>query len=94
MGVPSDPLRSLSEGWLRVVRRSTLVSMITTEPPPGTPIGGGLPKIAAPPAFRERRGTFRRGEDQAVHEDRALLARSLDILAGPGDAVEQLAASL
>jgi signal transduction histidine kinase len=94
MGVPSDPLRSLSEGWLRVVRRSTLVSMITTEPPPGTPIGGGLPKIAAPPAFRERRGTFRRGEDQAVHEDRALLARSLDILAGPGDAVEQLAGIL
>ncbi|HEY5496079.1 MAG TPA: histidine kinase dimerization/phospho-acceptor domain-containing protein, partial [Candidatus Limnocylindrales bacterium] len=68
--------------------------MITTEPPPGTPIGGGLPKIAAPPAFRERRGTFRRGEDQAVHEDRALLARSLDILAGPGDAVEQLAGIL
>ena len=74
--------------------RRTLVSMITTEPPTGAPIHGGLPQIAPPPPFRERRGTFRRSEDQAVHEDRALLARMLDILAGPGDALEQLAGIL
>src|SRR5512140_1647234 len=68
--------------------------MITTEPPAGMSIHGSLPQIAAPPAGRERRGTFRRGEDRAIHEDRALLARSLDILSGPGDADEQLAGIL
>ena len=65
--------------------------MITTEPPTGPQAGpsihGALPKIAAPPGFRERRGTVRREEDQAIREDRALLARALDILAGPGEEV-------
>jgi signal transduction histidine kinase len=50
-----------------------------------------LPPIPAPPRFTERRRAFRRGEDRAVHEDRALLARALDILAGPGDAATQAA---
>jgi signal transduction histidine kinase len=72
--------------------------MITTEPPTGPQAGpsvhGALPKIAAPPGFRERRGTVRREEDQAIREDRALLARTLDILAGPGEAVEHLAGIL
>jgi signal transduction histidine kinase len=46
------------------------------------------------PVSRDRRGSFRRGEDQAVHEERALLGRALDVLAGPGDANEHLAAIL
>ncbi len=50
-----------------------------------------LPRIPAPPAFTERRRAFRRDEDQSVHEDRALLARALDVLAGPGDGATQVA---
>ncbi len=50
-----------------------------------------LPSIPAPPSFTERRQAFRRAEDQSVHEERALLARALDVLAGPGDAATQLA---
>ncbi len=50
-----------------------------------------LSPILAPPAFAERRQAFRRAEDRAVHEDRAILARALDILAGPGDAPTQVA---
>jgi signal transduction histidine kinase len=46
------------------------------------------------PAARDGRRAFRRHEDQDVHEERALLARALDILAGPGDANAQLAAIL
>ncbi len=72
--------------------------MINSEPPTGPhggPIShGGLPKLAAPPAFRERRGAVRRVEDRALHDDRALLARMLDTLAGPGDAAEQVAGIL
>ncbi len=68
--------------------------MITSDPPSGTPIHGSLPQIAAPAAVRERRGTFRRDEDRALHEERALHARTLDILAGPGNPVEQLAGIL
>ena len=72
--------------------------MLTTEPPAGPqaalPIHDGLPRVAAPPGFRERRGTVRREVDQAVREDRALLARMLDTLAGPGEAVEHLAGIL
>jgi signal transduction histidine kinase len=50
-----------------------------------------LPAIPPPPAHAERRRAFRRDEDLAVHEERALLARSLDVLAGPGDAATQVA---
>ncbi|HSW42678.1 MAG TPA: HAMP domain-containing sensor histidine kinase [Patescibacteria group bacterium] len=50
-----------------------------------------LPPIPAPSPFAERRRAFRRSEDQSVHEERALLARALDVLAGPGDAATQVA---
>ena len=50
-----------------------------------------IPRIPAPPAFAERRRALRRDEDRRVHEERVLLARSLDILAGPGDPESQLA---
>jgi len=50
-----------------------------------------LPAIPAPPPFTERRRAFRRSEDLAAHEERALLARVLDVLAGSGDAVTQVA---
>ena len=41
--------------------------------------------------YAERRRAFRRREDLAAHEERALLARALDVLAGPGDAATQVA---
>jgi len=50
-----------------------------------------LPRIPAPPPHAERRRAFRRSEDQAAHEERALLAHALDVLAGPGDASTQVA---
>jgi signal transduction histidine kinase len=50
-----------------------------------------LPAIPAPAPFRERRQTFRRSEDLAAHEERALLARVLDVLASPGDAATHVA---
>jgi signal transduction histidine kinase len=50
-----------------------------------------VPAIPAPEPFAERRHAFRRGEDRDVHEERALLARALDILAGPDGAATQVA---
>jgi signal transduction histidine kinase len=50
-----------------------------------------LPAVPAPSPFTERRRTFRREEDLAAHEERALLARALDVLAGPGDAATHVA---
>jgi signal transduction histidine kinase len=50
-----------------------------------------LPPIPAASPFSERRRALRRNEDLAVHEERALLARALDVLAGPGDAAAQVA---
>lgn len=50
-----------------------------------------LPAIPAPPPFGNRRRAFRRSEDLDVHEERALLARVLDVLAGSGDASTQVA---
>jgi signal transduction histidine kinase len=97
--VPSDAARCPSGGWPVAVRRRTLVSMVTTDPPtealprPDLP-RPDLPRVPAPPAFHDRRGAFRRSEDRTVHEERALLARALDILAGPGGADEQLAGIL
>ncbi len=55
------------------------------------PARPALTPIPAPPAFVERRRAFRRAEDIVVHEERALLARALDVLAGPGDAATQVA---
>jgi len=92
--VPSDAARCPSGGWPVAVRRRTLVSMATTDPPTAALPRPDLPRVPAPPTFRDRRGAFRRGEDRTVHEERALLAHALDILAGPGDADEQLAGIL
>jgi signal transduction histidine kinase len=50
----------------------------------------GIPRIPAPPGFTERRRSLRRDEDRTVHQERALLARAVDVLAGPGDAESQL----
>jgi len=50
-----------------------------------------LPAIPPPPPYPERRRAFRRREDQATHEERALLAHALDVLAGPGDAAAHVA---
>ncbi|HET9457243.1 MAG TPA: HAMP domain-containing sensor histidine kinase [Candidatus Limnocylindrales bacterium] len=52
------------------------------------------PSVAPPPPFRERRATFRRAEDRRTHEERVLLARALDVLAGSGSAEERLAGLL
>ena len=68
--------------------------MATLDPPPPELPRSDLPRVPAPPAFQDRRRAFRRNEDRTVHEERALLARALDILAGPGDANEQLAGIL
>jgi signal transduction histidine kinase len=76
------------------VRRRTLLAMATTDPPAPEPPRRDLPRVPPPPAFRDRRRAFRRGEDRSVHEERALLAHAMDILAGSGDAEEQLAGIL
>jgi signal transduction histidine kinase len=81
-------------GWLIAVRGRTLVRMTTTIERGNASSAPVVPHVPPPPVFRDRRRAFRRGEDHAVHEERALLARALDILAGPGDAGEQLATIL
>ncbi len=63
----------------------------TPRPDPQRPLANGGD---ARPVAHDGRRAFRRHEDQEVHEERALLARSLDILAGPGDAHARLAAIL
>ena len=73
--------------------------MTTTDAPTGELLRPALPRpatprIPAPIAFHDRRRAFRRSEDRTVHEERALLALALGILAGPGDANEQLAGIL
>lgn len=55
------------------------------------PRHASLPLIPAPSPFSERRRALRRDEDLAVHEERLLLVRALDVLAGPGDAASQVA---
>ena len=52
------------------------------------------PIVAAPPLFVDRRVGSRRAEDREAHEERALLARALDILAGGADAQTRLAGIL
>ena len=52
------------------------------------------PTVAAPPAFVERRVTFRRAVDRLAHEETGLLARSLDVLAAGGGAEARLAGLL
>jgi signal transduction histidine kinase len=52
------------------------------------------PVIAAPPAFVDRRVASRRAVDRHAHEERALLARALDILAAGSEAEARLAGIL
>ena len=52
------------------------------------------PIVAAPPLFVDRRVGSRRTEDREAHEERALLARALDILASGADAEARLAGIL
>jgi signal transduction histidine kinase len=49
------------------------------------------PLIPPPRQFVERRATFRREADRLAHEESALLARALDVLAAPKPAEERLA---
>jgi nitrogen-specific signal transduction histidine kinase len=51
------------------------------------------PAVPAPPLFVERRAQSRRAADRVAHEERALLAKALDVLAG-ADAPEQRLAGL
>jgi signal transduction histidine kinase len=48
------------------------------------------PLIAAPPPFVDRRGASRRAADRQVHEERRLLALSVDVLATPASAHTRL----
>lgn len=52
------------------------------------------PLVAAPPPFVDRRVGSRRAQDRAAHEERALLARALDILAAGATADARLAGIL
>ena len=52
------------------------------------------PTVSPPPAFVERRVTFRRKVDRLAHEEKVLLARALDILASDAAAEERLAGLL
>jgi len=53
-----------------------------------------VPAVAAPPPIPERRHGPRRAEDRRAHQERALLARTLDVLAADGTAEERLAGIL
>jgi signal transduction histidine kinase len=52
------------------------------------------PSIAPPPPFRDRRVAHRRTDDRRAGQERALLARALDVLAADGDAETRLAGLL
>ena len=52
------------------------------------------PTVPAPPRFVERRTRSRRAEDRIAYEERALLARALDVLAGADAPEERLAGLL
>jgi signal transduction histidine kinase len=52
------------------------------------------PDVPPPPPFVERRGRSRRDTDRVAHEERLLLARALDILAGDDSPEERLAGLL
>ncbi len=52
------------------------------------------PTVAAPPAFTDRRVTYRRAEDRVAHQEKVLLARALDVLASDSSAEERLAGLL
>jgi hypothetical protein len=52
------------------------------------------PTVPPPAPFVERRATFRREADRIAHEERALLARALDVLAADRPPEERLAGLL
>ena len=52
------------------------------------------PTVSAPPAFSDRRVSYRRDEDRIAHQERVLLARALDVLASDTTAEERLAGLL
>ena len=52
------------------------------------------PTVSPPPAFANRRLTYRRAEDRIAHREKVLLARALDILASDSTAEERLAGLL
>lgn len=52
------------------------------------------PTVAPPPPFVERRVAYRRAEDRGSHQEKVLLARALDILAGGRSAEARLAGLL
>jgi signal transduction histidine kinase len=62
--------------------------------PTSTRLPARPPAIAAPAPFRERRVAHRRVEDRAAHQEKVLLARSLDILAAGLSAEARLAGML
>jgi len=53
-----------------------------------------VPAVAAPPPLTERRHGPRRAEDRRAHQERVLLARTLDVLAADGTAEERLSGIL
>ena len=65
---------------------------MTESRPPRSPIDG--PSVGRPPAFADRRATYRRQADRIAQRETALLARSLDILASGDDAATRLAGIL
>jgi signal transduction histidine kinase len=65
---------------------------MTSSRPTRLPVAA--PTVAAPPPFVERRVSFRRVADRLAHEETALLARSLDVLAAEGGAETRLAGLL
>src|SRR4051794_41972300 len=52
------------------------------------------PTVSPPRPFTERRVRHRRAEDRLAHEETALLARALDVLASGDDAETRLAGLL
>jgi signal transduction histidine kinase len=52
------------------------------------------PTVSPPPPASERRTAYRRADDRDAHEERVLLTRTLDVLAGEGDAEARLAGLL
>src|SRR5436190_15870067 len=52
------------------------------------------PAVGGPSSFPERRRGPRRSEDRLVHQEKVLLARTLDVLAAEGSAEERLAGLL
>jgi signal transduction histidine kinase len=69
---------------------------VTEERPPSSPARPAIapaptPIVPAPPPFVERRVASRRAEDRAAHDEAALLARALDILASGSPAEDRLA---